>query len=167
MAFRADVVVYSLTKYVNGHSDVLMGAIVTSREDIRDKLAFLQNCSCYNFNFVELYEFDLMIGEVKFAVIHIVILWFVIVWEFLWLGSSGRCSVSLWLLPSFKERSNSSRTHAAAHAKCFKGCGILIEPSKSGKGFASWFTQSSAACTCSTAILWTFRFNIFLPETFQ
>jgi len=39
----ADVVVYSLTKYVNGHSDVLMGAVVTSRVDLKDRLAFLQN----------------------------------------------------------------------------------------------------------------------------
>jgi len=39
----ADLSVYSLTKYANGHSDVLMGAIVTSRDDLRDRLAFLQN----------------------------------------------------------------------------------------------------------------------------
>jgi len=39
----ADMVVYSLTKYVNGHSDVLMGSVATSREDLRTKLAFVQN----------------------------------------------------------------------------------------------------------------------------
>jgi len=39
----ADMVVYSLTKYVNGHSDVLMGSVATSREDLRARLAFLQN----------------------------------------------------------------------------------------------------------------------------
>jgi len=39
----ADAVVYSLTKYVNGHSDVLMGAVVTSRDDLKERLAFLQN----------------------------------------------------------------------------------------------------------------------------
>jgi len=39
----ADMVVYSLTKYMNGHSDVLMGAVVTSREDLFTRLSFLQN----------------------------------------------------------------------------------------------------------------------------
>jgi len=34
--------VYSLTKYANGHSDVLMGALVVNREDLRDKISFLQ-----------------------------------------------------------------------------------------------------------------------------
>ncbi|CAL8143574.1 unnamed protein product [Orchesella dallaii] len=42
LEFGADIVVYSLTKFVNGHSDVLMGAVVTSREDIHERLAFLQ-----------------------------------------------------------------------------------------------------------------------------
>lgn len=36
--------VYSLTKYVNGHSDVLMGAVVTSSDSLKERLAFLQNC---------------------------------------------------------------------------------------------------------------------------
>jgi cystathionine gamma-lyase len=40
----ADLVVYSLTKYMNGHSDVLMGAVVTNREDLNKRIAFLQNC---------------------------------------------------------------------------------------------------------------------------
>ncbi len=39
----ADVVVHSVTKYLGGHSDLVMGAIVTSDEDLADRLAFLQN----------------------------------------------------------------------------------------------------------------------------
>lgn len=39
----ADIVMYSLTKYMNGHSDVIMGAAVTNNEDIHNKLRFLQN----------------------------------------------------------------------------------------------------------------------------
>lgn len=39
----ADIIVYSLTKYMNGHSDVVMGAACTDREDIYDRLLFLQN----------------------------------------------------------------------------------------------------------------------------
>ena len=38
-----DLSVYSLTKYMNGHTDVLMGSIVTNREDLKERLAYLQN----------------------------------------------------------------------------------------------------------------------------
>jgi len=43
LSFGADMVVYSLTKYMNGHSDVLMGAVVLNCEDLKTRLAFLQN----------------------------------------------------------------------------------------------------------------------------
>ena len=39
----ADVVVHSVTKYLGGHSDLVGGAIVTSDEDLADRLTFLQN----------------------------------------------------------------------------------------------------------------------------
>ncbi len=39
----ADIVCHSTTKYLNGHSDVVGGAIVTSSEEIHERLAFLQN----------------------------------------------------------------------------------------------------------------------------
>lgn len=39
----ADVVMYSLTKYMNGHSDVIMGAMVTNDEAVYERLKFLQN----------------------------------------------------------------------------------------------------------------------------
>ncbi|XP_076233033.1 cystathionine gamma-lyase isoform X2 [Calliopsis andreniformis] len=39
----ADIVVYSLTKYMNGHADVIMGAAITNRDDIGERLKFLQN----------------------------------------------------------------------------------------------------------------------------
>jgi cystathionine gamma-lyase len=38
-----DVVAHSMTKYLNGHSDVVAGALVTGRDDLHEKLAFLQN----------------------------------------------------------------------------------------------------------------------------
>jgi len=41
----ADIVVHSLTKYLGGHSDVLMGAIVVKDEDLAKQLYFIQN-SC-------------------------------------------------------------------------------------------------------------------------
>lgn len=41
----ADIVMHSVTKYINGHSDVVMGALCTSNDDLKDRLAFIQN-SC-------------------------------------------------------------------------------------------------------------------------
>jgi len=39
----ADIVVHSVTKYINGHSDVLMGVAAFNSEDLYTKLSFLQN----------------------------------------------------------------------------------------------------------------------------
>ncbi|WP_266204164.1 cystathionine gamma-synthase [Pontibacter kalidii] len=41
----ADIVMHSLTKYMGGHSDVVMGAIVVNDDELRERLAFIQN-SC-------------------------------------------------------------------------------------------------------------------------
>jgi cystathionine gamma-lyase len=38
-----DVVVHSMTKYLNGHSDVVGGAIVTADDALAEKIRFLQN----------------------------------------------------------------------------------------------------------------------------
>jgi cystathionine gamma-lyase len=39
----ADMVCHSTTKYLNGHSDVVGGAVVTSDRDLHERLQFLQN----------------------------------------------------------------------------------------------------------------------------
>lgn len=39
----ADVVMHSATKYLGGHSDVVMGALITNRQDLAQEFAFLQN----------------------------------------------------------------------------------------------------------------------------
>jgi cystathionine gamma-lyase len=39
----ADIVVHSVTKYLSGHSDVVMGAIVVNQQQLAEKLAFIQN----------------------------------------------------------------------------------------------------------------------------
>lgn len=39
----ADIVVHSVTKYINGHSDVVMGVLATNNEELYTKLKFLQN----------------------------------------------------------------------------------------------------------------------------
>ncbi|UPK91724.1 hypothetical protein LCI18_002659 [Fusarium solani-melongenae] len=38
----ADIVVHSVTKYISGHSDVMMGVAVFNRDDIKQQLGFLQ-----------------------------------------------------------------------------------------------------------------------------
>ncbi|XP_038056173.1 cystathionine gamma-lyase-like [Patiria miniata] len=43
--FGADIVLHSATKYANGHSDVVMGLISMKRDDLRDRLHFLQYAS--------------------------------------------------------------------------------------------------------------------------
>jgi len=45
LQFGADIVLHSTTKYLNGHSDMIGGMLVTSRDDLADRLAFLQNSS--------------------------------------------------------------------------------------------------------------------------
>ena len=41
----ADIVIHSLTKYMGGHSDVVMGALIVKDTELKDRLAFIQN-SC-------------------------------------------------------------------------------------------------------------------------
>jgi len=41
----ADIVLHSTTKYLNGHSDMIGGMLVTSRDEVAERLAFLQNGS--------------------------------------------------------------------------------------------------------------------------
>jgi cystathionine gamma-lyase len=43
LALGADLVVHSTTKYLNGHSDVVGGAIIGADPKLRERLAFLQN----------------------------------------------------------------------------------------------------------------------------
>ncbi|KAG6948535.1 hypothetical protein JG687_00015416 [Phytophthora cactorum] len=43
LTLGADIVVHSITKYINGHSDVVGGVVITNSEDINTKLRFVQN----------------------------------------------------------------------------------------------------------------------------
>ena len=43
LAVGFDVVVHSVTKYLNGHSDMIGGVAVTARADLAERLGFLQN----------------------------------------------------------------------------------------------------------------------------
>jgi cystathionine gamma-synthase len=45
LALGADVVVYSTTKYLGGHSDVLGGALVVADGELGDRLGYLQNAT--------------------------------------------------------------------------------------------------------------------------
>jgi cystathionine beta-lyase/cystathionine gamma-synthase len=41
----ADIVLHSSTKYIGGHSDLVGGLVITSNEEIHEKLRFLQNAA--------------------------------------------------------------------------------------------------------------------------
>ncbi len=41
----ADIVMHSVTKYLGGHSDVVMGALVVNDDELAEKLVFIQNAS--------------------------------------------------------------------------------------------------------------------------
>jgi cystathionine beta-lyase/cystathionine gamma-synthase len=43
LSLGADLVVYSATKYLGGHSDLISGAVVLDTDDLFERLAFLQN----------------------------------------------------------------------------------------------------------------------------
>lgn len=45
LALGADIVMHSVTKYLSGHSDVIMGALVVNDEKLHQELAFIAN-SC-------------------------------------------------------------------------------------------------------------------------
>jgi cystathionine gamma-lyase len=43
MALGADIVMHSTTKYINGHSDLVGGVVITDDEELADRLKFLSN----------------------------------------------------------------------------------------------------------------------------
>jgi cystathionine gamma-synthase len=44
LALGADIVVHSTTKYINGHSDVVGGAVIAAKQDVAEQLAWWANC---------------------------------------------------------------------------------------------------------------------------
>ncbi len=45
LEFGADLVLHSTTKYLNGHSDMVGGMLVTGRDDLAERIGFIQNAS--------------------------------------------------------------------------------------------------------------------------
>jgi len=43
LSLGADLVVHSVTKYLNGHSDVVMGVVVGNSDELRQQIKYLQN----------------------------------------------------------------------------------------------------------------------------
>ena len=41
----ADIVMHSATKFLAGHSDVVLGALIVNDDDLHQRLAFIQNAS--------------------------------------------------------------------------------------------------------------------------
>ena len=44
LALGADVVLHSTTKYINGHSDVVGGAVISATRELHERLAWWENC---------------------------------------------------------------------------------------------------------------------------
>jgi cystathionine gamma-synthase len=44
LALGADIVVHSTTKYINGHSDVVGGAVISAKLEVAEQLAWWANC---------------------------------------------------------------------------------------------------------------------------
>jgi cystathionine gamma-synthase len=44
LALGADLIVHSTTKYINGHSDIVGGAVVSRTKDLHDQMAWWANC---------------------------------------------------------------------------------------------------------------------------
>jgi cystathionine gamma-synthase len=44
LALGADVVLHSTTKYINGHSDVVGGAVIAASKELHERLAWWANC---------------------------------------------------------------------------------------------------------------------------
>ena len=45
LSFGIDIVLHSQTKYINGHSDVIGGILVTSNEKLHERLRYIQNAA--------------------------------------------------------------------------------------------------------------------------
>jgi cystathionine beta-lyase/cystathionine gamma-synthase len=45
LTFGCDIVLHSQTKYINGHSDVISGILITSNDKIHDRLRYIQNAA--------------------------------------------------------------------------------------------------------------------------
>jgi cystathionine beta-lyase/cystathionine gamma-synthase len=45
LEFAADIVLHSTTKYLNGHSDMVGGLLVTGRDDLAERIGFIQNAA--------------------------------------------------------------------------------------------------------------------------
>jgi cystathionine beta-lyase/cystathionine gamma-synthase len=45
LEFGADIVLHSTTKYLNGHSDMVGGMLVVARDEVAERIGFIQNSS--------------------------------------------------------------------------------------------------------------------------
>lgn len=59
-----DIVLYSLTKYMNGHNDIVMGALVTKSKDFYNRLKKIQFCTG-NYPSCSPVECDMVLSGIK------------------------------------------------------------------------------------------------------
>ncbi len=45
ISFGIDIVLHSTTKYLNGHSDVIGGILITSNEKVHERIRYIQNAA--------------------------------------------------------------------------------------------------------------------------
>ncbi|RUS75123.1 hypothetical protein EGW08_017107, partial [Elysia chlorotica] len=73
LSLGADMVMHSLSKYMNGHSDVIMGAICLNDDELTEKLRFFQNCKLLYFCPLEKF-FTIMTIKVKLFIVLVLVL---------------------------------------------------------------------------------------------
>ena len=56
----ADIVVHSITKYIGGHSDVVLGCMCMNDRELYDKLFFIVKC---NYKTLYIYNISIAIGS--------------------------------------------------------------------------------------------------------
>lgn len=52
LEFDVDITVQALTKFTNGHSDVIMGSVSTNKEYVYEKLKFIQTRKLFKMNII-------------------------------------------------------------------------------------------------------------------
>ena len=71
--YNADIVLHSISKYINGHSDIIMGGLMMNNKELYDKLKYLQNSlgvipspfDCYMVN-ISIKTLDILMTKKKY-----------------------------------------------------------------------------------------------------
>lgn len=106
---------HSLTKYMNGHSDVIMGAAMTNDDDVHTRLRFLQNGKFGDYSFYLKKKTLLMFGCRCLKFMTVISYW--------------TCSVAFRLFLGQPQFENFAPSNAGAHEKRPRRCSLPGKPS--------------------------------------